>query len=69
MSIYDFKAGDVVVVKGLLTKMTVSATRPNDNNVDTVWFDYNNVLRRDTFRPAMLQHVPTGEYEGIGYDA
>ena len=63
MSIYDFKAGDVVVVKGLLTKMTVSAIRVNDNSVDTVWFDYNNVLRRDTFRPAMLQHVPTGEDE------
>lgn len=63
MSIYDFKAGDVVVVKGLLTKMTVSATRPNDNLVDTVWFDYNNELRRDTFRPAMLEIVPYGEDE------
>ena len=63
MSIYDFKAGDVVVVKGLLTKMTVSATRPNDNLVDTVWFDYNNELRRDTFRRAMLEIVPYGEDE------
>ena len=63
MSIYDFKAGDVVVVKGLLTKMTVSATRPNDNLVATVWFDYNNELRRDTFRRAMLEIVPYGEDE------
>jgi len=57
----QFKCGDVVIIKGHSTKMTVEFVNEDNNDVKVVWFDSEDCLHRASLNSEALEKVKVNE--------